>query len=159
MAIREDELAAGCMGLNPVRVKLSAFAMSAPVAALAGVLYASKLTLADPGAYDFQTSIMALCVVIIGGLGSIQGVLVGAFVLIGFDNVLSPMISGLIQKAAPEASGNVFLTFSSYRWLIFGVALVLMMRFRPEGILPSRRVKAELHHEEDELPGPAVRGD
>jgi branched-chain amino acid transport system permease protein len=74
-------------------------------------------------------------------------VLLGAAVLLGFDNVLSPLLTRLIQKALPAASDNVLLSFSNWRGLIFGVALVLMMRLRPEGLWPSERVKAELHHE------------
>lgn len=148
MAIREDELAASCMGINPVRAKLSAFALSSAIAGLAGVLYAGKLTTtAEPATYDFNYSIMVLCCVIIGGMGSIYGVLLGAFVLIGFDNVISPALGEFIVTIYPPAVESFFLTPSSYRWIIYGLVLVLMMRFRPEGLLPSRRMKEELHAE------------
>ena len=146
VALREDELASACMGLNPVRTKLVAFATGAAVAGLAGALYAANLTTtAEPNTYDFNYSIMVLCCVIIGGLGSIRGVLLGAAVLLGFDNVLSPLLTRLLQRALPSASDNVLASFSNWRWLIFGVALILMMRLRPEGLWPSARVKAELH--------------
>jgi branched-chain amino acid transport system permease protein len=80
----------------------------------------------------------------------LRGALLGALVLLGFDNVLSPLITRLIQRASEGGSSNVLLTFSNWRWLIFGTALVLMMRFRPEGLWPSERVKAEMHEDEDE---------
>jgi branched-chain amino acid transport system permease protein len=148
VALREDELASACMGLNPARSKLFAFSMGAAIAGLAGALYATNLTTtAEPNTYDFSYSIMVLCCLIIGGLGSLRGVLLGAFVLLGFDNVLSPLLTSLMQRGS-QGSSSVFLTFSNWRWLIFGLALVLMMRFRPEGLWPSSRMKAELHHKE-----------
>jgi branched-chain amino acid transport system permease protein len=149
VALREDELVSACMGLNPARTKLVAFSIGAAIAGLAGALYATNLTTtAEPNTYDFTYSIMVLCCVIIGGLGSVRGVILGAFVLLGFDNVISPLLTRLIQGAGAGGTGNVLLTFTNWRWLIFGTALVLMMRLRPEGLWPSSRVEAELHHEE-----------
>lgn len=148
-ALREDELVAACMGINPARIKMIAFSVGAAVAGLAGALYATKLsTTAEPNTYDFTYSIMVLCCVIIGGLGSLRGVLLGAFVLLSFDNIVSPLVTKLIQRAVGYGSTNVLLQFSNWRWLIFGTALILMMRFRPEGLWPSKRLQAELHHEE-----------
>jgi branched-chain amino acid transport system permease protein len=150
VALREDELVSACMGINPARTKLRAFASGAAIAGLAGALYATNLTTtAEPNTYDFNLSIMVLCCLIIGGLGSLRGVLLGAVVLLGFDNVVSPLLTRLIQGGGGSGSANVLASFSNWRWLIFGLALVLMMRFRPEGLWPSSRVKAELHHEED----------
>ena len=150
VALREDELAAACMGINPARTKLIAFAAGAAIAGLAGALYATNLTTtAVPNTYDFNYSIMVLCCVIIGGLGSLRGVLLGAAVLLTFDNVVSPLLTNLIQRQAGGASGSVFTSFTNWRWLIFGLALVLMMRFRPEGLWPSSRVKAEMAREEE----------
>jgi branched-chain amino acid transport system permease protein len=152
-ALREDELVAACMGTNPARIKMIAFAAGAAVAGLAGALYATKLsTTAEPNTYDFTYSIMVLCCLIIGGLGSLRGVLLGAFVLLSFDNIVSPLVTKLIQRAIGFGSTNVLLQFSNWRWMIFGTALVLMMRFRPEGLWPSSRVKAELHREGDAAP-------
>jgi branched-chain amino acid transport system permease protein len=149
VALREDELASACMGINPMRTKLIAFGLGAAMAGLAGALYATNLTTtAEPNTYDFNFSIMVLCCVIIGGLGSLRGALLGATVLVVFDNVLSPLVSRLLSGLAEGGAGNVLLTFSNWRWLIFGVALVLMMRLRPEGLLPSSRVKAELHEQQ-----------
>jgi len=147
VALREDELVSACMGLNPSRTRTLAFATGAAIAGLAGALYAVNLTTtAEPNTYDFNYSIMVLCCVIIGGLGSVRGVLLGALVLLGFDNVISPLLSRMLQQAVGvETSGNVLLTFTNWRWICFGVVLVLMMRFRPEGIWPSQRVREELH--------------
>jgi branched-chain amino acid transport system permease protein len=142
VALREDELASASVGLNPARIKLAAFAVGAAIAGLAGALYATNLTTtAEPNTYDFAYSIMVLCCVIIGGIGSLPGVILGSFVLLGFDNVLSPLVARLLQSSA--GSGNVFATPSNWRWLVFGTALVLMMRFRPLGLLPAARRKAE----------------
>ena len=150
VAIREDELAATCMGINPVRVKLKAFAITAAVCGLAGVLYASKLeTTAEPNSYDFNVSITVLCILIVGGTGSLRGVLMGAAIVMGFD-ILLKKITEALQSAGLTASGNVILTPSNWKYLLFGLALVLMMRFRPEGIFPSSRIKEELHAAEDE---------
>lgn len=149
IALREDELAANCMGLNPNKLKLAAFALGAGLAGMAGVLYATRLTsTADPNAYDFNRSIFMVCCLILGGLGSRLGALVGVFLLVGFDNILTPIIDGYIQQQFPNAGGKIYLTFTGWRLALFGLALILMMRFRPEGIVPSSRVKHELHPDE-----------
>jgi branched-chain amino acid transport system permease protein len=147
-AVREDELAATCMGIDAARVKLSAFALGAALAGLAGCLYATKLTsTAAPDAYDFSRSTVILCCVILGGLGSLRGTLLGAFLLIGFDNLAAPILDGLIQKSGLNASGNRLLFFSNWRLMIFGLALVITMRVRPSGLLPARE-----RSEEEEKP-------
>lgn len=146
VAIREDELAASCMGINVTRAKLAAFAVSAGLAGLAGCLYATKLsTTADPNAYDFNRSIIILCCMILGGLGSIRGTLVGVLILIGFDTVLAPALDRYLQTLDINPTGAAYLTFSNWRLMIFGLALIVMMRLRPEGLLPSERVRLELH--------------
>jgi branched-chain amino acid transport system permease protein len=133
------------MGLNPAKTKLAAFAVGAAIAGFAGALYATNLqTTAEPNTYDFNYSIIVLCCVIIGGLGSLRGVLLGVGVLITFDSVLSPVLTKLIQKGV-GASDNVFLSLTNWKLMIFGLALILTMRYKPEGLWPSARVKAELH--------------
>jgi branched-chain amino acid transport system permease protein len=145
VAIREDELAATCMGINAARVKLSAFALGCGLAGMAGCLYATTLTsTAGPDAFDFNRSIIMLCCIILGGLGSLRGTLLGVVLLIGFDNVVAPILDGFIQRADINPQGNPLLTFSNWKLAIFGLALILMMRFRPEGLLPSQQVEAEL---------------
>jgi branched-chain amino acid transport system permease protein len=155
VAIREDELAATCAGISAVRVKLSAFALGCGLAGLAGSLYATALTsTAGPDAFDFNRSMIMLCCVILGGLGSLRGTLLGVFLLIGFDNVVAPMLDGLVQRLASNPASNPLLSFSNWKLMIFGLALVLMMRFRPEGLLPSREIEAELTGSDGSLNAP-----
>ncbi|MGD9721053.1 MAG: branched-chain amino acid ABC transporter permease [Pirellulales bacterium] len=145
VAIREDELAATCMGINAARVKLSAFAIGCGLAGLAGCLYATTLTsTAGPDAFDFNRSMIMLCCVILGGLGSIRGTLLGVLLLVGFDNVVAPVLDGMLQRANVIDATNPLLSFSNWKLMIFGLALVWMVRFRPEGLLPSARIEAAL---------------
>jgi branched-chain amino acid transport system permease protein len=153
VALREDELATTCMGLNTARLKLAAFALGAGLAGLAGALYAMRLgNTADPDTYAFQRSITVLCCLILGGLGNRSGVVLGVILVYGFDGILAPATDRYIQQFKLNPSGSPFLTFSSYRLMVFGLALILVMRFRPEGLLPAKRVKAELH--ENDPPAP-----
>jgi branched-chain amino acid transport system permease protein len=145
MSIREDELAATCMGINPVKTKLMAFAIGAALCGFAGVLWASKLgTTAEPTSYDFNISITVLALLIVGGLGSIRGVLAGAALVMGFDILLQKSTEAM-QRAGLTSSASVYSSPTNWKYLAFGLALVLMMRFRPEGIFPSNRMKEELH--------------
>jgi len=142
VAVREDELAAGCMGINATRAKLSAFMICAAICALAGVLYASKLeTTAEPTQYDFMVSITVLCILIVGGMGSIRGVLFGAAIVMGFDIFLKKATEAM-QQAGLSGSDSVFLTPSNWKFLFFGLALVITMRFRPLGVFPAVRSSA-----------------
>ncbi|MBN9521947.1 branched-chain amino acid ABC transporter permease [bacterium] len=157
VALREDELAASCMGLNPAKLKLTAIAIGAGIAGLAGGLYAiAQQTTGGPEAYDFNRSMITLCCVILGGLGNRPGVLLGVFLLVGYDMVLTPVLDTAVQKPDfqnlfPEwMRGKQYLKVSGWRLIVFGMALILMMRFRPEGLLPAARLKHELH------PGPAA---
>jgi len=138
MAIREDELAASCMGINAATAKLSAFAVGAALAGLAGSIYAVSLDqTGGPDSYTFNRSINVLCFLIIGGMGNIRGAIVGTFVLMGYDNILTPAIDDAIQR-----SGTAF-RFSNVKLVVFGLALILMMRFRPQGIFPTRRERGD----------------
>lgn len=154
VAMREDELAAACMGLNPARLKLVAITLGAGLAGLAGGLYAiSQNTTSDPGAYDFNRSMLALCCVILGGIGNRRGVLLGVFLLVGFDQILTPELDNWVQKPSTQEAlptfmqGREYTKLSMWRLGIFGAALILMMRFRPAGLLPEGRLKRELHPE------------
>jgi branched-chain amino acid transport system permease protein len=140
LAIREDELAATCMGINAARLKLGAFVLSAALAGLAGGIYATKMTSTlEPTAYDFQMSATILCAVILGGLANRNGVLLGIFFIEGFEYLFSPILDGYIQRHNFNPDGKNYLKFSNWKLMIFGLALILMMRFRPHGILPERR--------------------
>lgn len=151
VALREDELAASCMGLNPAWLKLSSIAVAAGIAGLAGALYAVAYKgTSGPQAYDFGRSMTAICCVILGGLGNRPGVLLGVLLLIGYDQVLTPILDNELQKdwfqqMIPERMrGKQYLKVSGWRLFIFGAALVIMMRFRPAGLLPEARHKHEL---------------
>lgn len=149
MSLREDELAAACMGINPVKTKLLAFAIGAALCSLAGALWACMLdSTGEPGNYDFQVSIIALCIAIVGGMGNISGVLLGALVMIGLNSIVLEKLTMVMQKNGWSSTDNVFSSPTNWKFMLYGLALILMMRFKPEGLLPSRRVKAELHREE-----------
>jgi branched-chain amino acid transport system permease protein len=124
MAIREDEDVAEAMGIRLVGVKLLAFVFGASFSGLAGAIFASKLTSIFPHSFSFLISINVLCVIIVGGLGSIPGVLVGSMVLVGLPELLRE--------------------FKEYRLLIYGVVLVGMMLYKPEGFWPSATRRREL---------------
>lgn len=145
VAIREDELAARSMGLAVFNLKLLAFAAAAAVAAISGALWAGFLgSSGEPANYDFQISIMALCMVIIGGLGSVRGVLLGALIMVGFNSIVLVRLSETLGRLGFDATSSVYASPVSWKYFVFGFALVLMMRFRPEGLLPSARLRAEL---------------
>ncbi len=151
VAVREDELAAACMGVPIMKIKLSAFALSAALAGLADSLYATTLgSTAGPDSFDFARSITILAAIILGGLGSLRGTLLGVLLLVGYDNVLTPLVDSLVQgwtAGVQSSEWKTWLTFSNWKLMVFGLALILTVRFRPEGLLPSVRVQRELHTE------------
>ncbi|HEY8200793.1 MAG TPA: branched-chain amino acid ABC transporter permease [Actinomycetota bacterium] len=127
-AIREDEVAAVAMGVPAVRMKLWAFAIGASTAGVAGVVYAQQASYISPDNFQLITSFLIVSVVVLGGMGSIPGSIVGAFVV-----VLVPEVLRSVLKASQE-----------YRFLLFGAVLILVMIFRPQGLVPSRRRAIEL---------------
>jgi len=148
IAVREDELAATCMGINPAKIKLTAFAVGASLAGLGGCLYVAQQTNANPAGMDFPRSITILCCLILGGLGSIRGTLLGVLLVMGYDRIFSPAADIWIQGVFPD---NDLLKFSNYKLMLFGLVLILMMRFRPQGLLPSERILHELESKGDEM--------
>ncbi len=139
MAIREDELAAAHMGINTTRAKLAAFALGASFSGLAGVAYGAKLQLVSPDQFQFNVSVAILSMLVLGGMGNVPGVILGSLVISSLDRFILPQATSFLQNTLHL---NVDLTNS--RLLIYGVILVLMMLFRPEGLLPSRQRAAEL---------------
>jgi branched-chain amino acid transport system permease protein len=133
LAIREDEDVAEALGINLVRTKLLAYMLGAAFAGLGGAIFAGLLGSVFASSMTLFVSINVAALIIVGGMGSIPGVVVGAIFLIGL----------------PE----LFREFSEYRFLFYGIAMIAMMRFRPEGLLPSRIVQRELH-----VPGEEVEG-
>jgi branched-chain amino acid transport system permease protein len=168
MAIREDELAASQMGIDPVRTKLLAFSMGATFSGFAGAFYAAYISGIFPSVFDFSASILILCTVILGGLGNIYGVIVGGLVLLTADRLFLPalkdFLGGLLNHTIlPALAGNPTLQAAVaqnanpilYRYLLFGLTLVIMMAVRPEGLVPSQQRRMELH-EADEAPNVAA---
>ena len=119
IALREDEVACQAMGIDKTKTKLTAFAMGATWAGMAGVVFAAKTTFINPASFTIWESIIILCVVVLGGMGSVFGVICGALILILLPEYLR--------------------AFSEYRMLIFGSVLVVMMVFRPGGIVSEVR--------------------
>ena len=132
IAIREDELAATSMGINTRNVKLLAFAMGATFGGVAGGLFASFQGFVSPESFTIIESIMVLCMVVLGGMGNVGGVVLGAVLLTALPEALR--YAGPLQK---QWLGDVYIDPSDLRMLLFGLALVLMMLFRPAGLWPS----------------------
>lgn len=137
VAIREDEVAANSMGIDVVQMKLLAFAISAGFGAVGGLLFILYTGYINPAAAAFEQSVIVLAMVVLGGLGSIYGVLLGAALLFLIPEFLRD--SQIIQDLSPN--------FSDYRLLIFGAIMVAMMLLRPQGLLGSRRHKQEMKKE------------
>jgi branched-chain amino acid transport system permease protein len=149
-AMREDELAAEAMGINIVRTKLLAFSMGATFSGFAGAFYAAYVSAIFPESFRFDVSVMLLCMVILGGLGNITGVILGGLIIQFADRLFLPQFSALVQTMV-QSSGNEALKEvnfqSDFRLLLFGLTLVIMMAVRPEGLVPSERRRMELHAE------------
>src|SRR3989449_8178274 len=142
MAIREDETAADCTGVNPISTKLLAFALGASFSGFAGSVYAAKLQAITPGAFEFQVSIMLLCMVVLGGTGSLTGVILGGMLITLFDRVVLTETTSMVRSVG-RATGIAALTAADltlWRWFFFGLGLVLVMLLRPEGLV-GRRVR------------------
>jgi branched-chain amino acid transport system permease protein len=169
-AIREDELAAVAMGVPLVRMKLGAFAAGASFAGAMGVLFAASRTFVSPESFSFMQSIGVLTIVILGGLGSIPGVILGAAVVTILNlqvlQGLSLYLSELRQSDAviplinfPWRNLSNQLDPAKYQRMLFGLILIIMMIYRPAGLIPAARRKRELQkHPEDEV-GAAAGGD
>lgn len=125
VALREDELACEAMGIDKTKAKLAAFALGATWAGMAGVLFAAKTTFINPASFTFMESAMILAIVVLGGMGSIPGIIIAALAIILLPEYLRVL--------------------GDYRMILFGAALILMMIFRPGGLLADRRRQYEFH--------------
>ncbi|OYV59745.1 MAG: branched-chain amino acid ABC transporter substrate-binding protein, partial [Acidiphilium sp. 21-62-4] len=146
MAIREDEIAAGAMGIHTTRLKLLAFAMGAGFAGLTGTFYIAKLQTATPDMFDLPVSIMVLVMIVLGGLGSVWGAIIGAVLLQLLQAWFLPELSAMVQ-ALGNAVHSPFLSnleLTSASELIFGIILVTMMLYRRDGIVPASRNEVRL---------------
>jgi branched-chain amino acid transport system permease protein len=139
-AIREDEIAARAMGINTRNIKLLAFAMGASFGGIAGGMFSATQGFISPESFGLTESVMVLAMVVLGGMGNIWGVIIGALLLSFVPEILRYTVEP-VQKAI---FGHMLLEPEVIRMLLFGLALVLMMLYRPAGILPSALRKREL---------------
>jgi branched-chain amino acid transport system permease protein len=158
-AIREDELAASAMGINLVKTKLLAFAMGATFSGFAGAFYAANISAIFPSVFDFSVSVIILCMVILGGLGNMTGVILGAIIIMSADRLYLPQLAQVLKSflnttvlpniASPQLRDFVATSIDpiQMRLFLFGLTLVIMMIVRPEGLVPDARHQAELHDE------------
>ena len=130
-ALRDDEDVAQALGINLIRAKLLAYGLGAAFAGLAGSIFATMLTSVYPSSFQLLISINVLALIIVGGMGSLPGVVLGAIVLIGLPELLRE--------------------FGEYRYLFYGAVLIVMMRLRPEGLWPSDVRQRELHAADETL--------
>lgn len=148
-AIREDDTAANAVGVNVVTTKLLAFALGASLSGFAGVFYAAKLSLVSPENFGLVVSITVLVMVVVGGMGSIPGAIVGALAVYYMLFALLPGMSPLASAAASslglgwldQPSGNwpgIGVAISEMKYLVFGILLLGMILLRPEGLIPTR---------------------
>ncbi len=146
VALREDEVAAAATGINTTATKLLAFAIGASVSGLAGAFYGSLVTIVSPDDFSFSISIAVLSIIVLGGIGNIAGVILGSFVL---TFVIFWALQHMNEWSATVSQtfnlpGLASINFSSYTYIVYGAALILMMLFRPGGLLPSRARRVEL---------------
>ena len=144
-AIREDEVAAKACGINTRNIKLLAFAMGASFGGIAGGVFAAMQGFVSPESFSLMESITILSMVVLGGMGHIPGVILGAVLLTGLPEALRYGIEPL-QRAV---FGRMIVDPESLRMLVFGLALVLVMRFRPAGLWPSSLRRRELSETAD----------
>ena len=142
VAIREDEMAAAASGINTRNIKLLAFGMGATFGGLSGGLFASFQGFVSPESFNLMESIMILAMIVLGGMGNIAGVILGAILVTVIPEALR--YTGELQRLL---FGQVFIDPADLRMLLFGIALVLMMLFRPAGLLPSKQRKREFAEE------------
>jgi branched-chain amino acid transport system permease protein len=141
IAVREDEVAASAMGVPLMRTKLWAYAIGAIFGGFAGAIYGSFINGIFPTSFSFQISVIVLCMVIVGGMGNIWGVILGAATLAWLNFTGLDKIGEWVNDVIPGSGNDV--NIPQYKFAIFGALLVLMMLFRPEGLIPSARRKAE----------------
>lgn len=146
VAIREDETAAQAMGINTRNVKLLAFAMGASFGGVAGGIFSATQGFISPESFVFVESIMVLSMVVLGGMGNIWGVILGA-VLLSF---VPELLRYTVEPAQKAVFGRMIIEPEVIRMLLFGLALVLMMLYRPAGLWPSKTRKREFEEAEQE---------
>jgi branched-chain amino acid transport system permease protein len=158
MAVREDETAAASMGIDTVSTKLLAFGLGASFSGFTGAFFGAYSTAIFPSSFNFSVSISILIMIILGGMGSLRGVVLGAFAIRYLSDTLLPFLGKYVDDPLQGFGASLpeipviqpilaQFTLSSYNYLLYGVLLAVMMIFRPEGLLPAAARKAELHGE------------
>jgi branched-chain amino acid transport system permease protein len=143
IAVREDEVAASAMGVPLMRTKLWAYAIGGIFGGFVGVLHGSFINGIFPTSFSFQISVIVLVMVIVGGMGNIWGVIVGAAIVSWLNFTGLGKIGEWVNDGIGAVGSDYTVDIPKYKFGIFGLALILMMLFRPEGMIPSARRKAE----------------
>jgi branched-chain amino acid transport system permease protein len=145
VAMRENEVAAAACGINITTQKLWAFSLGAMSGGVAGVTFAYVQQFISPESFTFMESVFVVCIIVLGGMGSIPGVIAGALLIKGVPD----LIQGLAVAGVMKVSGDVTSVITGYRFLVFGLLMVVMMAVRPQGMIPSKRRARELQPEDD----------
>jgi branched-chain amino acid transport system permease protein len=152
VAIREDEDAAELMGVPVFRFKLWAFAMGAAIGGMSGALWAGQANFVNSGTFSLENSILVLAAVLLGGAGNIAGAILGGFLVIYIPDWLRSVgdVFGLPESVT--VGGNTYdISVTSLRYAVFGIVLIVVMIFRPQGLWPNRRRAAEIEHRKKEV--------
>jgi branched-chain amino acid transport system permease protein len=145
LAIREDELAASMMGVPLMRTKLSAYAVGASAGGIGGVAFATHVNGVFADRFNFSISIILLAMVVLGGMGNVWGVILGALIVAWVNSTGLPSLGDAVNNTF-----NTNINFPSYSFLLFGGVLVFMMLFKREGLFPESRLKLMLHEGDEE---------
>jgi branched-chain amino acid transport system permease protein len=147
VAMRENEVAAAACGVNIRSQKLWAFSLGALSGGIAGVTFAYVQQFISPESFTFMESVFVVCIVVLGGMGSIPGVIVGALLIRGVPD----LIQGLAVAGVLKLPGEAISAITGYRFLVFGLLMVVMMAVRPQGMIPSARRARELRPDDDRI--------
>jgi branched-chain amino acid transport system permease protein len=151
-AMREDEVAASSMGVNITGAKLYAFSLGALWGGIAGITFANFQGFVSPESFTFMESVFVVSIVVIGGMGSIPGAIVGALFIQGIPEFIRGAAqAGWLNSVGIQLTAEQLSAVSNYRYLVFGALMVLMMALRPQGILPSKRRARELHPDDEDM--------
>jgi len=161
VAIREDEVAAAATGINTVSTKLLAFSIGASVSGFAGAFFGAMLGTVTPDNFQFAVSVTALATVVLGGIGSISGVIVGALLIAFVINWVLPNLGGWTATAGHTIGASQLsnVDYSQYTYIIFGLILITVMVLRPGGLLPSRARRVELRTTDESGSLADIRGE
>ncbi len=147
VAMREDEVAAASVGINITVAKLWAFSLGALWGGVAGVTFANFQQFVSPESFTFMESVFIVCIIVLGGMGSIPGAILGAIIIQGVPELIRALANSGILKLSPEQASLI----GNYRFLVFGLLMVIMMAYRPQGFLPSKRRAMELRPEDEKI--------